>query len=200
MTKIIFFNGPPRSGKDTAALNVLDYSSAFSHIRDWRARPTVHFDRFAMPIKRAFAGMVNQSIDRFGNVEPYESNKSEVIPWLGVSYRQWQIDFSEGFLKQYGKDIFAKLFIQRNSLVSDDDVIVVPDSGFAEEVAPIAERFGFNNILLIRCHRPGYDFTGDSRSYVTIGAPDREHDVDNNTTVSEYHSKIDAIVTNFLRK
>lgn len=195
MTKILFFNGPPRSGKDTAALHTMDKRKLDQ--RDWRARQVITFDRFAMPIKRAFAGMVNAHVDQFGNVEPWESTKSEIIPWLGVSYRQWQIDFSEGFLKKYGKDIFAQLFIQRNPK-RDRNVIVVPDSGFAEEVKPIADFYGEENVLLVRCHRPGFTFEGDSRSYITIGAPGREFDVDNDAGIDDYNKKIAAIVAPFI--
>lgn len=188
MTKILLFNGPPRCGKDTSAIRTMNQFSGHAH--------PINFDRFAMPIKRAFAGLTCSDIDRFGNVEPYESTKADVIPWLGVSYRQWQIDFSEGFMKGYGIDIFGRLFVQRN-ITSRAKAIVVPDSGFAEEVAPIAKAFGFENLLLIRIHRPGFDFTGDSRSYLS-GVVPNEFDVTNDAGVAELNEKIDGIVGNFL--
>lgn len=174
--------------------------NGFVVVDGWRTvdpAQRVHFDRFAMPIKRAFAGMVGADIDRFGNVEPYESTKGEVIPWLGVSYRQWQIDFSESFLKGYSQDIFAKLFVQRNSNAKGR-AIVVPDSGFAEEVAPVAEHFGRDNILLVRIHRPGFDFTGDSRSYLYNVVPN-EVDVHNDSDVFSFHKKLESVVGEFLQ-
>lgn len=193
MTKIILFNGPPRSGKDTAALRV---QKTFSNIN---ADTWIGFDRFAMPIKAAFAGVVGADMDEYGNVEPYESTKDDVIPWLGVSYRQWQIDFSEKFMKPlYGNDIFARLFVQRNQNTGAS-AIVVPDSGFLEEAKPVADAFGVENTLLIRCHRLGYDFTGDSRSYIS-GISPHEVDVVNDTTLDEYYKKITIIVAEFLRK
>lgn len=192
MTKIFFFNGPPRCGKDTAAIYTIN---RFTPV-DFTPRQEIKFDRFAMPIKRAFAGMTASDIDRFGNCEPWESTKGDVIPWLGVSYRQWQIDFSEKYLKGYGQDIFARLFVQRNESARAR-AIVVPDSGFAEEVAPVAEHFGVENILLLRIHRPGFDFTGDSRSYLH-GVVPYELDVQNDSTVAEFHKKIDSIVGDFL--
>jgi len=203
LTKILFFNGPPRCGKDTSAIFTMNrFSLGGFKVNEagWRQPDPskfVRFDRFAMPIKRAFAGMVAADIDRFGNVEPYESAKGEVIPWLGVSYRQWQIDFSEKFLKGYGQDIFAKLFVQRNS-DARCNAIVVPDSGFAEEVAPVAEHFGLDNILLVRIHRPGFDFTGDSRSYLH-GVVPNEVDVTNDNGVEEFHEKLKSVVGEFLR-
>lgn len=198
MTKILFFNGPPRCGKDTSAIRTMNtFSKSNPGSAAYYPQFEVRFDRFAMPIKRAFAGMTASDIDRFGNVEPYESTKGDVIPWLGVSYRQWQIDFSEGFLKQYGKDIFARLFIQRNE-DSWARAIVVPDSGFAEEVGPIVEKWGMDNVLLVRIHRPGFDFTGDSRSYLPNGIVDRTVDVYNDGTVEEFNEKIDGVVGSFL--
>jgi hypothetical protein len=193
LTKIILFNGPPRSGKDTAALRVQKIFSSIS------ADSRVDFDRFAMPLKAAFAGVVGADMDEYGNVEPYESTKGDIIPEFNCSYRQWQIDFSESYMKlKYGSDIFARLFVQRNRNTSAT-AIVVPDSGFKEEAKPIADAFGLENTLLIRCHRPGYDFTGDSRSYIS-GISPNEVDVHNDTTINEYYEKITIIVAEFLRK
>jgi hypothetical protein len=203
LTKILLFNGPPRCGKDTAAIRTMNKFTEI--VWDHRAMPLllpegeIKFDRFAMPCKLSFAGVTQApSVDRFGNVEPYESTKGDVIPWLGVSYRQYQIDFSEMFMKRcYGEDIFGRLFIQRNSNFRGR-AIVVPDSGFETEVAPVAEAFGMDNILLLRIHRPGYDFTGDSRSYLRDGIVPNTHDVDNDSTMEVFHEKLDTIVGNFL--
>ena len=199
MTKIIFFNGPPRSGKDTAALHTIEKFNFLPTVdKDWRARKvqTVHFDRFAMPIKLAFAACVGVSADKYGVVEPYESTKEDIIPWLGVSYRQWQIDFSEKFMKPfYGKNIFSQLFVTRNK--DRPGLIVVPDSGFLEEVGPVAENFGSSNVLLVRIHRPGFTFAGDSRSYIT-GVGDIEYDVHNDSTQENFEKKIEAIVSDFI--
>lgn len=186
MTKILLFNGPPRSGKDTSALTIE------------RNIPHIGFDRFAMPLKLAFAAVAGAKVlDKYGTVEPYESTKGEIIPWLGVSYRQWQIDFSEKFMKPlYGDDIFARLFVQRNKNF-DGSAIVVPDSGFYSEAAPVAKAFGEENTLLVRIHRPGFDFTGDSRSYLYSVSPN-EVDVYNDGTQEEFERKIFNIVNDFI--
>lgn len=191
-TKVIFFNGPPRCGKDTAAKYL------------FQTRKGVVFDRFSMPCKMAFAALLTHAgkqanINEFGDLEPYESTKGDNIPWLGVSYRQWQIDFSEKFMKPlYGDDIFARLFIERNrEQKGKAKLIVIPDSGFASEVGPIVDHFGEKNCLLVRTHRPGYDFTGDSRSYI-YNVMLHEMDVDNDYTVDYYHDLIANIAANFL--
>lgn len=197
-TKVIFFNGPPRCGKDTAAIRTMNKFSQWHDRHDDRDGH-IKFDRFAMPLKFGFAGIAAADcVDKFGNVEPYESKKGEVIDWLGVSYRQFQIDLSEKFMKPfYGEDIFARLFIQRN-MNFRGKAIVVPDSGFVEEVAPIAEHFGMDNILLLRIHRPGTDFTGDSRSYLPMDTVPNTLNVWNDSTMEVFHDRLDFIVGNFL--
>lgn len=194
-TKIILFNGPPRSGKDIAATKIM---SVFSFVNDLTGEG-IEFDRFSMPIKAAFAGTVNAPIDEYGTVNPYEQTKDELIPWLGVSYRQWQIDFSESYMKpKYSKDIFSRLFVQRN-YNSKARAIVVPDSGFAEEAEPIAKTFGVENTLLIRVRRPGFDFTGDSRSYIKNISPN-EFDIFNDGPVEEFYEKVVVEVAKFLER
>lgn len=167
MGKIILLNGPPSSGKDTAAKHI---QYVFREIRagnDGYNRPIL--DRMSMPIKRAFAGTMGLPITEDGTVEPWESRKEEIIPEFGVSYRKWQIDFSESFLKGYREEIFGELLaarIARRFQKNIANLIVVPDCGFAIEVETIYRMFDPEDILLIRCHRSGFTFQGDSRSYV----------------------------------
>ncbi len=164
MGKIILLNGPPSSGKDTAA----------KHIRQWvhEVAPGANrccLDRMSMPIKRAFAGTMGLPITPDGEVQTWEAKKEEIIPLFGVSYRQWQIDFSEKFLKSYGEYVFGELLTERIRRKFQKDIanlIVVPDCGFSVEINTIYSHFDQDDILLIRCHRPGFTFAGDSRSYV----------------------------------
>lgn len=172
MGKIILLNGPPSSGKDTAAKHIRTLcekhwindgnSCGFSQLR-------CLLDRMSMPIKRAFAGTMGLRITEDGIVEPWESRKEEVIPEFGISYRQWQIDFSESFLKNYNIAIFGQLLsarIERRFSKGIANLMVIPDCGFSIEIDTIYEDFPPEDILLIRCHRPGFTFQGDSRGYV----------------------------------
>lgn len=173
MGKIILLNGPPSSGKDTAA----------KHIRQWlsekwpevdaqglrKPKYRVHLDRMSMPIKRAFAGTMGLPITPDGEVLHWEAQKEQEVPEFGISYRQWQIDFSEKFLKQYDAAIFGTLLsarIERLFRNGDANLVVVPDCGFAIEIETLYSNFNPADILLIRCHRNGFTFSGDSRSYV----------------------------------
>lgn len=167
MSKIILLNGPPSSGKDTAARHIREFVPFMDFTDKW----TVRLDRMSMPIKRAFAGTMGLPIDEDGNVQPWESRKEEIIPQFGVSYRQWQINFSERFMKPlFGEAIFGELLvarIRRRFEKGIANLIVVPDCGFPIEIQTLYNAVRTpEDILLIRCHRHGFTFAGDSRHYV----------------------------------
>jgi hypothetical protein len=170
MGKIILLNGPPSSGKDTAAKHIRDWYHGQRDMSDqeqWNNRCAL--DRMSMPIKRAFAGTMSLPIDADGNCQPWESKKEEVIPEFGISYRQWQIDFSESFLKKYDEAIFGTLLstrIERRFAKGIANLVVIPDCGFKIEIETLYANFDPKDILLVRCHRNGFNFVGDSRSYV----------------------------------
>lgn len=169
MGKIILLNGPPSSGKDTAAKHICQWYNEKYYGLGIGNKSFCLLDRMSLPIKRAFAGTMGLPITTDGIVEPWESFKEEIIPEFGVSYRQWQIDFSESFLKYYRKGIFGELLtarIRRRFSHKIANLIVVPDCGFDIEIKVLYEKFNPADILLIRCHRSGFTFQGDSRSYV----------------------------------
>ncbi len=190
--KTILLNGPPSVGKDYAA----------RVIRQTFGRGRIaYLDRMSMPIKRAFAGMMNLYIGPEGIVEPWEARKEEIIPILGVSYRQWQIDFSERFMKNYGLDIFARLFLERlrplRSL-SPDGIMVVPDCGFDLEVRTLRDVMDMHDLLLIRLFREGCDFTGDSRGYISKNIPLLVSTEIRNNGTEEFDKELQELVERFL--
>jgi len=160
--RVVLFNGPPGCGKDTAARYCFDHLG-----RDYFAS----FDRMSMPIKKAFAATVALPIDKWGNVDFWEKRKEETIPGFGVSYRQWQIDFSERFMKPlYGEAIFGRLFVSRNKRQHKAGIILVPDCGFDIEYTTLSEAFGVKNVLVVKIYRPGHDYSKDSRNYLKVGS------------------------------
>jgi hypothetical protein len=160
--RIILLNGPPSSGKDTAARALASY------LLDAQTEYSVL--RMSHPTKRAFAGVVNARIDEWGNVENWEDQKDMPSELLGgKSYRQWQIEFSEKFMKPlYGEDIFGRLFAHSLEQLPEDwnGYILVPDCGFEIEAETLASLLPAAHKLIVRCHRPGYDFKNDCRSYL----------------------------------
>ena len=195
MGKIILLNGPPSSGKDTAAKHIRRLHNTKEDFGLTEPRQACMLDRFSMPIKRAFAATMSLPIDEDGNCQPWESQKEIIIPEFGISYRQWQIDFSESFLKKYNEVIFGVLLarrIERRFTRGIANLVVVPDCGFQVEIDTIYSIYKPEDILLIRCHRPGFTFQGDSRGYVRAPPDARVFDPINNFTQDQYLMQIEA--------
>jgi hypothetical protein len=155
MNKVVLFNGPPGSGKDYAAKQV------------WWGDGNFRFARMAYAMKASFAGLMGLTMNEWDEVPGYETQeeKNRVIPALGVSCRQWLINYSEKHMKPlYGERIWGKLFTARHVL--SPIPILMPDSGFEVEIDHLSETYGMQNLLLLRIYRAGYDYSGDSRGYL----------------------------------
>lgn len=147
MKRIILLNGPPRSGKDTAALILAESIGAMQ-------------DKMSWPLKNGVSGILNTTFSAL------EEKKEEVIPALGVSFRQAQIDMSEKFMKKvYGEDIFGRLLVGRIRESPWYDLWCISDCGFQVELRAVAKAFP-GQVALLRLHRSGCSFDGDSRQWV----------------------------------
>lgn len=153
--RIVFLNGPPSSGKDSLA-NAL-----------CRHDPN-RFGIYAMkrPMQLAlteFLGLSHADVRKW-NADPNEKSHAQLV-LFGASWRSTQIYFSETFAKPlFGKDVFGKLavqYLQQSSM----PITVISDSGFRDECIPLMHFAQPRNCLLIRLHRDGCSFVGDSRSY-----------------------------------
>ena len=144
---VILFNGPPRSGKDTAADIAIDY---FQNLHCQVSRYSV-----AHPLKKAVHALFGLNVP----VDEYEDRKSTPLPeFFGSTPRQAYIDLSEKFAKpHYTPDFFAKVAVQYIKNLPNS-VIVVSDCGFKAELNAIIQEFGEENVRLVRIYRPGTSF------------------------------------------
>jgi hypothetical protein len=162
MTNIVLFNGPPRSGKDTATDLV---HSAYR--RD--AVPM----KFATPLKAVTRSFAEFMGDQHGNVlsnEPGVKERPNKF-LLNKTPREFQISISEEWMKPvFGSDVFGQIAVQQVKLYPEwqTRMFLFSDSGFRDEAAHLVNVFGADNILLVRLHRMGCDFTLDSRSYIEL--------------------------------
>lgn len=173
--KLILFNGPRRVGKDTV------FAHHCEEILDAQAV------KMAWSLKRAanaFLGV--PGLDEFA----FEKVKLEPLKELhGMSYVQFLIWLSEDCIKpKFGKDFFGqclaraiqrrfdemekvvKQFCSSFSLEEThlNQLYVCSDSGFRDEALPLVKLFGAENVLLVKLHREGCAFTGDSRGYIDL--------------------------------
>ncbi len=185
MPKFLFLNGPPKSGKDTIVKELVQYTK-FQHIK------------FSMPMKRAIAGLLDI---READVETYKDVTSPVLQRVGTTQKEYRdtlrellIAFSEDFLKvKYGNDIFGRIFWQ-HAKQSAFQLIISSDCGFEEEVERVISNAGAHHCRLVRLHRDGTDFDGDSRSYLRDGLCST-WDITNDGTVHEVTMKVLRMLT-----
>jgi hypothetical protein len=186
--KLVLFNGPRHSGKDTAALHVAEKFNAY------------HF-KFSGPIKAAIRAAFDLCDEEVDFLESIKTEPTSLL--LGKSYVEVQISFSETWAKHFfGEDVFGKLATRkvRNAmkLRPDTNLFVCSDSGFVVEAWPVIENlFGTENTALVRIQREGKTFAGDSRSYIELPGVTQLY-VDNSGTVEEYYERVDNLVLSWL--
>ena len=165
--KVILLNGPARSGKDSLANSF----TRLAHDEGLKAEVV----KFAGPLKE----MVHRAFGLPEAHDSQESCKDTPLPQLfGKTPRQVYIALSETFMKpMLGTGIFGRLLADEIELLEkiakEDgepgaDFYLVSDSGFFTEAAVVVDRFGLDNIILVHLERDGYDFTGDSRGYISL--------------------------------
>lgn len=194
---IILLNGPPGSGKDTAATIIQDWLS--NH--DLQSQIT----RFSSPIKRAFAGFIGASeVDELGESTLHARDKDSPLPILNNrSYRDWQIAFSEDFIKpHYGENTFAQLLVDE-IYQSEHSIIrgrfwIISDCGFQSEVDYFTESFDPAAIALFRIQRPGHTFAKDSRQYVEPKGGFFFSHILNAGAIEEFKWNLDRMMSVFL--
>lgn len=169
--KFVLLNGPPGSGKDTVAQHLIPYL------------PFVHL-KFAAPIKRMVAALLQcdqRTLEQEKDVPNRMLRYENSLTVRDDTPRKLLIALSEQLLKpRYGNSYFGNA-IWTEACNSSGKLFVVSDSGFREEAERLVSSAGPTNCLLIRLHREGHTFEGDSRSYIDIDKVATK-DIHNNLT------------------
>ena len=151
---IIVLNGPPGCGKDTIAMRMAEASSSFK---------VASIKEPMFDIARALLG--SSGYKRFMELYNCRETKERTFEFLGgYSPRGFLIHLSEDFCKPtFGDTYFGQRLLQRVKGLSPKNV-VISDGGFPHELVPVLEEG--HTIMLVRLHRDGYTFAGDSRDYI----------------------------------
>ncbi len=159
--KIIFLNGPPRSGKDTAGGLIA---------REFGAR----LYKMSRPLKGALRELFNISTSTAMNTLEAHKDERVVDMFMSaggdiLSWREVQISLSEEWIKPtFGQDILGRLALRNLSGLTGTDYTVFTDTGFRAECIPIIDAYGADNCLLIHLGRKDCSFDGDSRGYIAL--------------------------------
>lgn len=169
---IVIFNGPPGSGKDEAASY---YKENFG------------FGNLSFKYQLFKETIAHFGVDRDWFMEGYEDRSSkernEVV--LGDrSRREALIHVSEDIIKPTkGKAYFGE---QVAAEIEDNNHYAIADGGFVEELAPLIERVGAENIVIVQLTREGHDYSSDSRRYFN-GILFKEYTINGATTIDKQY-------------
>ena len=148
---IILFNGPPGSGKDEAA-NILELHQ-FEHLSFKEELFKATFTEFCVSEEWFMSGYDDRTIK--------ERPEKEL---RGKSRRDAMIHTSENVIKpNYGKSFFGNKVASR---VIPGRNYVISDCGFLEEVQPLIDKVGSENVLVVQMAREDCSFENDSRRYI----------------------------------
>ncbi|MDB5415072.1 MAG: hypothetical protein JWR10_3407 [Rubritepida sp.] len=176
---VVFVNGPPRAGKDTLANAVANRLGA---------RPV----KFAGVLKERTHAAYGLHYAPHGHFEACKDQPRD--EFLGITPRQAYIAFSEQMMKPlHGAGVFGRMLLDDMLFHKLAAGFIVSDSGFAAEAAPVVERFGAINCLLLRIWRSGHDFSGDSRSYIELPSVETLEVSNNDTEALFRRIGLDAV-------
>ena len=167
---VIMFNGPPRSGKDSACEIIMEHF------------PEVHYAYFKEVLYRESAKILGLDFNFWASVCQNGDLKDKTMLTMVdgetgavMTPRDILIYLAEKVLKpKYGQDFIARgtadtiielIQLQREQS-NEAAVIVVPDLGFDYEIDTFRDRLPDAHVISVAIHRPGFTFEGDSRSYV----------------------------------
>lgn len=225
MTKVILLNGPKLCGKDVAVAHLkrVGFPLVTRECKDSLHKITQQL--FCVSEERYWEIYNNRDTKELPlpdfniNINNIELESLEIIlkytfdnkrlgkafrrnaqpVWyynINLSVREAVIYVSEVICKpRYGDDYFGKA---RANAVLENEVVIDGSCGFVEELAPLVEKVGQDNILLLKIYREGCNFNGDSRNYIPNEVLKNTIVVGNNFSEEAYLNTVEDIVRSFL--
>ena len=148
---IVIFNGPPASGKDEAA-SLYKENFGFGNL-------SFKYQLFKETVKYF-------DVDERWFMEGYnnrEIKEKQEIALNMMSRREAMIHVSEDIIKpKEGLDYFGKMVAEE---IEEGNHYAIADGGFIEELEPLIEKVGAENIVIVQLTREGHDYSTDSRKY-----------------------------------
>lgn len=186
---VVILNGPPNSGKDASA----SFMSQFHYAEI----PFVHSEMKHQLV--ALTKLIwNVSDEDWEHMYTRENKELPNELLGGLSPRNALIQTSEEVIKPvYGRDYFG---IAAARSLQNNTITVFSDGGFVEELLPIVNAVGVDNVLVIRIHREGCDFSKDSRDYLPDGVAGTTVDLYNDGSLEDFEVQVLEKISEWLRK
>lgn len=177
----IVLNGPPRAGKDTAMLILQEVF------------PEAEVFQFFRPIKELLHRELGLSVPH----DHYELLKDTLLPEFGgMTPRRAYIARGDRLQEEFGHDVLTERYFE--AIQDCNAPILITTCGMDSEAMTLAGIFGAENMLVLRIHMEGKDFSEDSRSWVHNAAL-TIRDVENvKGKPREYQSEVAAVVKDYV--
>lgn len=204
MLKVVVFNAPPRTGKGIAAehmVKVINSTEGFL---------TAYQKEFKDELFKIAANILGVTVGHFK--KDYDRKTPDDVWWckdlvslstschgekVNYSQREWLIHVSENVIKPaFGEDAFGKSLVES---LPKEGVVFVSDGGFIEEILPLINHCGKDNILIVHIDREGCDFSNDSRDYLKPEMFEENlrpkfASVENNGSIGEFQDEVEKVV------
>lgn len=190
--KIIILNCPKQTGKDTIA-------DLFNN--------RLNFNKMEFKDHLFFLALSVSGISREDWFTRYNTPDKE-NPWDrlgGLSQREFLIKISEEWIKPvFGKYHFGQKAADKIGEIlknpSTSDYFIFSDGGFKEELEPIVNRYGAENILILQWTRNFVSWGNDSRTWL------KQEDTpakiiridDNDTSIEDHYHRVKKYVMEFI--
>lgn len=212
--KVVVFNSPPRGGKGVGASHMKDVINgqegnlAAFHMEFKDELFKIAANVVGISVETLLQGYDLQVRDVNDSDQSWARRFSEVsmdtwwkdVPLYDIeqellSTRKLLIHMSENVIKpSFGSDAFGKALV---SQLPENGIVFISDSGFPEELQPVIDHVGADNLLVVRIHRDGCTFEGDSREYLTAEMFEdniKIRDIYNNGSLDVFKDEVEALV------
>lgn len=160
--KVILVNGPPGCGKTTCVETMMGY---ISFNEPWLQPREI---KVSEPLKRAthsLFGVYAWSWDHFDK-ENLQSDKDKPCnEFFGQTPRDAYIAVSDYAREKFGVEFFGWIARRQMALAKIAMVFVI-DCGVLDELPPIIDYVGEENVLVIEVHAVNKNYDNDGRAYI----------------------------------
>jgi hypothetical protein len=150
--KVVLMNAPLLCGKDYS-VEMLQKATGCQHLEFKKTLHTIAMAITGLPEAKYFS--------------IYNDREKKEVPqkeFLGLSPRAMLIWISENVCKpKFGERYFG---MPAAASVDLETGAAFSDSGFPQEIYPIADRLGAETVYVVRFNRGGADFSADSRDFL----------------------------------
>jgi hypothetical protein len=129
----------------------------------------VRHRKFATPLKAACIALFDVSKEHLKALEAPGSCVKELADgrFMSKSWVELLMWLSEDCIKpKFGQDVMGRLMVAELQKPTSAPLTVISDCGFPDEVIPLINAFGKENVCVVKLLRPGHTFEGDTRSYL----------------------------------